>query len=148
MPGAPKRSCVPTGAAPKGGGEGKITPHMPLLGGRAEERGSFAWLWGAESESGWRWGCWALRARTQTAPPSPEGSVPRSCWSLGRTKAAGGGVLEPEREGQESWGNFNQLPKQTEVRGGIEVPAPAAGSGAGTLPGRCAWPRAPRARCT
>lgn len=38
VPGAPKRSCVPTGAAPKGGGEGRITPHTPLLGGMQRSR--------------------------------------------------------------------------------------------------------------
>lgn len=73
------------------------------------------------------------------------GSIPGSCQGLERTKAAGDGILEPEREGEESWWNFNQLPKQTEARGGNELPAPTAGSSAAASPqrGGRAGPRAP-----
>lgn len=53
--------------------------------------------------------------------PVPWG-IPSS-WARGRPKRP---VVfrSPNRSGKESWGNFNQLPKQTEAQGGNEVPAP------------------------
>ncbi|XP_074784392.1 uncharacterized protein LOC141971139 [Athene noctua] len=137
---------VPTGAAPKSGGEDKKHPNYGFAEGKGEEEGKHRASFGERKVKVAGGGCGehvgALHPSTQLAP-----LCPGSFRGLGRTKAADGGVSEPEQEGEESWGNFSQLPKQTEARGGNELPAPATRPGASALPppqqGGCAGPRAP-----
>ncbi|XP_052658078.1 uncharacterized protein LOC128148369 isoform X1 [Harpia harpyja] len=148
--GAPQNTPVPMGVAPKGGERTKNPPSLALLGGEVRGAGKPRTGFGEQKVKVAGSGCGEhVRALHPPVPrwhPCPlGGSVPGSCQGLERTKAAGDGILEPEREGEESWWNFNQLPKQTEARGGNELPAPTAGSSAAASPqrGGRARPRAP-----
>lgn len=108
------------GSSTQGSGEDKPPPNTALLEGRAEEQGSFGELKVkvVSSGCGEHGECFGDPAGTL----SPAGFSPQELgW--GRLKRP---VVfqSPNRSGKESWGNFNQLPKQTEAQGGNEVPAP------------------------
>lgn len=141
MPGQPPQNvCVPRGAAPRGGGSTKTPPNMALLEGRAEEQGSFGELKVKVAGGGCGERSEGFGDPAGTLSPGG-GSVPRS-WAWGGQKQPVVVFWSPNRSRKESWGNFNQLPKQTEARGGNEVPAPAAGSStSGSAPAPAPFPR-------
>lgn len=91
---------MPRGAAPRVQGRTKIPLNTALLEGRAEEQGSFRELKVKVASSGYG-ECSGDPAGTL----SPGGLSPQEL-GLGKAKAVGGGVLEPQLKWEGILGEF------------------------------------------